>query len=116
MKTNAEELTIQWLDSRIARIRKKLDKEMKNLRDSGIVQGDPMYDEVWYTIQKEFHRDIMPYAVVRHQLRPFEGEELKMYSFWMSCLDLGKLEKPPEEMKYASLPSFKKVLRQLINK
>lgn len=72
-KDTAEEL--ERIEKRIANIQKKMDRERKNLVDSGYIDDSDGFWEVFYTIYKKYRFDMFPWVIKRHKLKPYVGEE-----------------------------------------
>jgi len=98
MKQTPDTKTLNRLNNKITSIRKKIEKEKRNLTDSGFTEGDPMFDELFFEIHTEYMKDLLPFVLRRHKLLPYSREEAKEYAFWMDFLHDATLDKPPEEM------------------
>ena len=98
MKTGADDITINWINVNVESIKKKINREKKNLIDSGFTEDHPMFEELFWLIQKEYMKDLLPFAAIRHRLEPYGDEERKEYDMWMFILYDATLDKPPEEL------------------
>ena len=98
MNQTPDTKTLTRLNNKITSIHKKIEKEKKNFIDSGFIDGDPLFDELFFEIQTEYMKDLLPFVVRRHKLLPYSGEELKEYETWMYIVYSVDLDNPPEEM------------------
>jgi hypothetical protein len=84
-------------DTQIALIRQKIDKERKNLLDSGFLEGSDEFETLMLEIESAYRKDILRLAVLRHASRPFEADELAEHNWWLEYLFDASVENPPSE-------------------
>jgi hypothetical protein len=98
MKRNPTKYSLERLNKRIAAIHKKIEKEKKNVIDSGFDEDSEMFFDIFYGgIVKEYMRDMLPFVVMRHRLEPYTGKEKEKYEQWMYMIFDVYLDDPPPE-------------------
>lgn len=86
-------LSLEQLDRRIARIHKKIEKERKNILDSGFVPNTDEFNDLFWEIKLEYVKDLAPILHQRDDLQPFDEKQREEYNILLSIIDYEELKK-----------------------
>jgi len=79
---------IETLDKEISSITSRLEKEKRNLVDSGFIEDTNEYNEIFFLIWVAYYAELFPFILKKHHLRPYSGDELKKWNEIYSYYDI----------------------------